>query len=61
MYKVPLDVLEGLLNSLEKSNAVLNKLAERDDSLAIQGAIRENDKQIKNLKLRYSFLNDNKR
>jgi hypothetical protein len=55
MYKVPLIILEGLLNSLEKSNAVLNKLAERDDSLAIQEAIRENDKQINLLKLNFCF------
>jgi hypothetical protein len=55
MYKVPLHVLEGLLNSLEKSNAVLKKLAEQDDSLAIQGAIRENDKQIQILKLNFRF------
>ena len=55
MYKVPLEILEGLLNSLEKSNAILNKLAERNDSLAIQEAIRENDKQINLLKLNFSF------
>ena len=55
MYKVPLHVLEGLLNSLEKSNAVLKKLAERDYSLAIQGAIKENEKQINLLKSNYSF------
>jgi hypothetical protein len=55
MYKVPLHVLEGLLNSLEKSNAVLKKLAERDDSLAIQEAIRENDKQIQIINVNYSF------
>jgi hypothetical protein len=55
MYKVPLHVLEGLLNSLEKSNAVLKKLAERDDSLAIQGAIKENEKQINLLKLNFGF------
>jgi hypothetical protein len=55
MYKVPLHVLDGLLNSLEKSNAVLKKLAERDDSLAIQEAIRENDKQIRIIKVNYNF------
>jgi hypothetical protein len=55
MYKIPLHVLEGLLNSLEKSNAVLKKLAEQDDSLAIQEAIRENDKQIQILKLNFRF------
>jgi hypothetical protein len=58
MYKVSLYVLEGFLNSLENSNVVLNKLAQTDDSLAIQEAIRENDKQIQILKLRYRF-NDN--
>jgi hypothetical protein len=55
MYKIPLNVLEGLLNSLEKSNAVLKKLAGRDDSLAIQEAIRENDKQIQIINVNYSF------
>ncbi len=55
MYKIPLNVLEGLLNSLEKSNAVLKKLAGRDDSLAIQEAIRENDKQIQIINFNYSF------
>lgn len=58
MYKVPLHILEGLLNSLEKSNAVLKELAERDDSPWLQGVINENEKQIQILKLRYSF-NDN--
>lgn len=55
MYKVPLEVLEGLLNSIEKSNRVLKKLAELDDSIAIQESIRENEKQIKIIKLNYSF------
>jgi hypothetical protein len=55
MYKIPLHVLEGLLNSLEKSNKVLKQLSETDDSLAIQGAIRENEKQIQIIKLNYSF------
>jgi hypothetical protein len=55
MYKVPLEVLEGLLNSIEKSNRVLKKLAELDDSLAIQESIRENEKQIQIIKLNYSF------
>jgi hypothetical protein len=55
MYKVPLHVLEGLLNSLEKSNKVLKQLSETDDSLAIQGAIKENEKQIQIIKLNYNF------
>jgi hypothetical protein len=55
MYKIPLDVLQGLLNSIEKSNRVLKKLAELDDSLAIQESIRENEKQIKILKFNYSI------
>ena len=55
MYKIPLHVLDGLLNSLEKSNSVLKKLAERNDSLAIQESIRENEKQIEIIKLNYSF------
>jgi hypothetical protein len=55
MYKIPLHVLDGLLNSLEKSNKVLKQLYETDDSLAIQGAIRENEKQIQIIKVNYSF------
>ncbi len=55
MYKIPLHVLDGLLNSLEKSNKVLKQLSETDDSLAIQGAIRENEKQIQIIKVNYSF------
>jgi hypothetical protein len=55
MYKIPLHVLEGFLNSLEKSNVVLKELAERDDSPWIQGVISENEKQIKIIKLNYSF------
>ena len=55
MYKIPLHVLDGLLNSLEKSNSVLKKLAEINDSLAIQESIRENEKQIEIIKLNYSF------
>ena len=55
MYKIPLHVLDGLLNSLEKSNSVLKKLAEINDSLAIQESIRENEKQIQIIKVNYSF------
>ena len=55
MYKIPLHVLEGLLNSLEKSNAVLKKLGKRDGSIAIQEAISENEKQIQIIKFNYSF------
>jgi hypothetical protein len=60
MYKVPLHILEGFLNSLEQSNAVLKKLAERDDSLAIQESIRENEKQINIIKLNYTFAYEHK-
>lgn len=55
MYKVPLHILEGFLNSLEQSNEVLKRLAQTDDSLAIQEAIRENDKQINIIKLNFVF------
>ena len=55
MYKVPLHVLEGLLNSLEKSNAVLKKLPEAKTSIAVRLAIRENEKQIQIIKLNYRF------
>jgi hypothetical protein len=55
MYKIPLDVLQGLLNSLEKSNVALKELAERDDSPWVQGVIISNEKQIQILKFNYSI------
>lgn len=55
MYKVPLHILEGFLKSLEISNAVLIEAAELDDSLAIQLAIKENEKQINIIKLNFGF------
>jgi hypothetical protein len=46
MYKLSINNLNAFLKALEKSNKVLKKLCETDDSPAIEGAIRENEKQI---------------
>lgn len=61
MYKVPLHIIEGFLNSLEQSNKVLKNLAQTDGSLAIQKAIAENEKQIKLIKLNYTFTYEHKK
>ncbi len=55
MYKVPLNVLEGLINTLEQSNAVLKEIAEKNSSLKIQRAIQENEKQIQLIKINFGF------
>jgi hypothetical protein len=55
MYKVPLNVLEGLINTLEQSNAVLKEIAEKNSSLKIQRTIQENEKQIQLIKINFGF------
>lgn len=54
MYKIPLDVLQGLLNSLEKSNELLKGLVGTQRSSEIYEAIAENEKQIRIIKFNYS-------
>jgi len=60
MYKIPLHIIEGFLNSLEQSNKVLKNIAQTNGSLSIQGAIAENEKQIELIKLNYTFAYENK-
>lgn len=55
MYKVPLNVLEGLINSLEQSNAVLKEIVEKNSSLKIQRTIQENEKQIQLIKINFGL------
>jgi hypothetical protein len=55
MYKLSIKTIQGLLNSFEKTNVVLKKLSETNDSLSIQESIRENEKQIKILKSNYNL------
>lgn len=55
MYKVPLNVLEGILNSLEKSNSVLAASINDKNYDEVMCVIRDNEKQINLIKYNFGF------
>jgi hypothetical protein len=56
MYKVPMSVLQDMVNALEKSNDLLKGLVGTQRSAEIYEAIAENERQIEFIKTKY-YLN----
>jgi hypothetical protein len=61
MYKIPLHIIEGFLNSLEQSNELLKGMVGSDRSAEVNAAIAENNKQIELIKTNYTFGYEHKR
>jgi hypothetical protein len=55
MYKVPMSVLQDMVNALEKSNDLLKGLVGTQRSAEIYEAIAENQKQIDLIKLNFNI------
>lgn len=55
MYKIPLHIIEGFLNSLEQSNDLLKGMVGSDRSAEVYAAIAENNKQIELIKTNFTF------
>lgn len=55
MYKIPLHIIEGFLNSLEQSNLVLAASINDENCADVTRAMTENLKQIELIKTNYTF------
>jgi hypothetical protein len=55
MYKIPITILEEIVDALEISTKTLKKIAETNDSIHIQSAIIKNERQIKKIKLNFPY------
>ena len=59
MYKVPIYVLQDIVNKLENSNRVLPASINNDNCDVVTRPMTENLKQIDLLKINYHIENDN--
>jgi hypothetical protein len=60
MYKIPLHIIEGLLNSLEQSNLVLAASINDKNCADVTRVMTENLKQIDLIKTNYTFCYEHK-